>query len=139
LLRLNAAFATARADERGAIEAEATALFGSDRRFIVYGSLGPGRANHHHLAALHGGWSEGWVTGDRMAVGWGAAHGHPALRWRASGPRVEAWLFSSDDLPAHWARLDALEGSEYRRTLAPFHATDGVPSVGYLYTAAVGG
>ena len=26
-------------------------------------------------------------------------------------------VFTSDDLPAHWARLDAFEGEEYARVL----------------------
>jgi gamma-glutamylcyclotransferase (GGCT)/AIG2-like uncharacterized protein YtfP len=114
----------------------AAELFGASEHLIVYGSLAPGRANHHELAGLAGEWSSGWVTGDQLRIGWGAALGYPAIRLRAGAARVEAWLLCSPALPAAWIRLDAFEGAAYQRVLAPFETDAGVVAVGYIYAAA---
>ncbi|MEO8294613.1 MAG: gamma-glutamylcyclotransferase [Gemmatimonadota bacterium] len=110
-------------------------MFSSDSHLIVYGSLAPGGPNHHLIAAIHGSWDEGWVTGDLVATGWGADIGFPALQWSPDGSRVPAWLLRSDELKDWWDRIDALEGSEYRRIRVPFHTDDGVIAMGYLYAA----
>lgn len=34
---------------------------------------------------------------------------------RPMGPEVMVQLFTSEDLPDHWDRLDAFEGDEYER------------------------
>jgi RimJ/RimL family protein N-acetyltransferase/gamma-glutamylcyclotransferase (GGCT)/AIG2-like uncharacterized protein YtfP len=113
-------------------------LFGASERLIVYGSLAPGRENHRELAVLAGEWTRGWIRGELLSQGWGAQLGYPALRWRADGERVPAWILCSSGLPADWARLDAFEGAAYQRQLAPFETDDGVVAVGYVYTAVVG-
>jgi gamma-glutamylcyclotransferase (GGCT)/AIG2-like uncharacterized protein YtfP len=92
---------------------------GAEHRLAAYGSLAPGQVNHHVLAKLEGTWRDGTVRGDLHPVGWGMTHGFPALAWRADGPPVPVRLFESPDLPAHWARLDAFEGSGYRRVVVP--------------------
>lgn len=84
-------------------------------RLAVYGSLAPGEANHGQLAGLAGTWSPGAVRGWRVESGWGAAQGYPGLRPDPAGPEVAVQVFASDDLPRHWARLDAFEGDEYER------------------------
>ena len=53
----------------------------------------------------------GWL----VASGWGSAAGYPGLRPDPKGPEVAVQVFESDDLPAHWPRLDAFEGDEYER------------------------
>lgn len=118
---------------RMAINSAVEALFGAHRHLIVYGSLGPGGSNHDQMEELAGEWREGWVTGILHEQGWGAHIGYPALQWDPAGSRVPAYLFTSDDLPAYWDRLDAFEGDEYRRVLVPFHDDEGVRAVGYLY------
>lgn len=115
----------------------AIALFGASERLIVYGSLAPGRENHHELATLAGEWTLGWIRGELLSHGWGAQLGYRALRWRADGERVDAWLLCSPGLPAEWTRLDAFEGAAYQRQLAPFETDAGVVAVGYVYSAAV--
>lgn len=122
--------------ERG--RERAAELFGASQRLIVYGSLAPGRENHHELATLGGEWTFGWITGELLPRGWGAQLGYPALRWHAGGERVQAWLLYSPGLPAEWARLDAFEGAAYQRLLAPFETDAGVVAVGYVYAAAAG-
>lgn len=138
LHELNACLAGAAAGARARASQRAAALFGAAERLIVYGSLAPGRANHHQLASLGGDWIGGWISGDRVLSGWGAELGYPAVRWRAGGERIQAWLLCSAGLPAMWAKLDAFEGAAYQRLLAPFETEAEVVAVGYLYAAAAG-
>jgi len=113
--------------------------YGADRRLAVYGSLAPGRSNHDQLAGLAGRWVSGLtVRGELFEVGWGAGLGYPGLRWSEAGPPVAVELFVSDDLPAHWARIDAFEGPGYRRILVPVYDGGEVVEVANLYEA-VGG
>lgn len=94
-------------------------------RLIVYGTLAPGAPNHHLLSDLSGTWSKGETEGDVFAEGWGAAAGYPGLIARSGGPAVNVHVLDSNDLPAHWPRLDEFEGAGYRRALAPVRPGDG--------------
>jgi gamma-glutamylcyclotransferase (GGCT)/AIG2-like uncharacterized protein YtfP len=106
---------------RRAADAERTleALFGCSEWLAVYGSLAPGRENHHLVEPLGGLWSEGVVEGDLTRYGWGAAMGYSALHLRPGGPAVAVHVLTSAALPAAWPELDAFEGAEYRRVLVP--------------------
>jgi SAM-dependent methyltransferase len=104
-------------------------------RLAIYGSLAPGRENHHQLAGLIGQWRPGTVRGTRLEAGWGATLGYPALTLEASGPIVDVLVFESPDLPAHWARLDAFEGEGYRRVVTTVTTPDGAVEA-YIYVAA---
>ena len=84
-------------------------------RLATYGTLGPGRAKHHEVAALEGRWIRGSVCGRLVDAGWGAAYGFPALVLDPNGEEVAVDVLESADLPGHWPRLDELEGSSYRR------------------------
>lgn len=94
-------------------------------RLAIYGTLAPGKANHHHLAGLSGRWSRGAVRGRLIEAGWGAAMGYPGLVLDPDGDLVEVDVFESAELPAHWARLDAFEGEGYRRAVARILTNDG--------------
>jgi len=96
-----------------------------DTRLATYGTLLPGRANNHQLAGLSGRWRRGTVRGRLADQGWGASLGYPGLVLDPSGPPVEVDIFESPDLPAHWSRLDAFEGTGYRRVIAEVSTTDG--------------
>jgi gamma-glutamylcyclotransferase (GGCT)/AIG2-like uncharacterized protein YtfP len=99
---------------------------GPAHRLAVYGSLAPGEANADQLAGLEGEWLEGGrVRGRLHRAGWGAAHGFPGLEWDPGGGPVPVKVFVSADLPAHWARLDAFEGSDYRRIVVPVEGLPG--------------
>jgi gamma-glutamylcyclotransferase (GGCT)/AIG2-like uncharacterized protein YtfP len=111
----------------------AEALFGSSRHLIVYGSLAPGGPNHGMLSGLSGEWRKGWVTGRLLEKGWSAAMSYPSLRWCPGGGEVRAHLFTSEDLPGYWKRLDEFEGLEYCRILAPFFTDEGEVVVGNVY------
>jgi len=104
-------------------------------RLASYGSLAPGRVNHHQLAALNGHWRRGTVQGKLMDAGWGVALGFPGLILDPDGGPIEVYLFESPDLPAHWSRLDEFEGPGYRRVVTCVHTPDGERSA-YIYVVA---
>jgi gamma-glutamylcyclotransferase (GGCT)/AIG2-like uncharacterized protein YtfP len=92
---------------------------GSENRLAVYGSLAPGKKNHWVLAGIAGAWSKGTVRGHLHQEGWGATDGFPAMTYDDNGDLIEVQVFESEELPAHWARLDEFEGEEYQRVLVP--------------------
>ena len=97
----------------------------ADTRLAVYGSLAPGRVNHHQLADLKGRWQRGTVQGKLTDAGWGSALGFPGLILDPAGPAVEVYLFESLELRDHWPRLDKFEGPDYRRVVTPVRLADG--------------
>jgi gamma-glutamylcyclotransferase (GGCT)/AIG2-like uncharacterized protein YtfP len=105
-------------------------------RLATYGSLAPGRPNHHHVAGLGGGWFPGEVSGRLVEAGWGASLGYPALVLDPDGSPIDVQVLESDDLPAHWSRLDDFEGPGYERVLTTVHtATGDVEAYVYVLTA----
>lgn len=95
-------------------------MFGSpSRRLAAYGSLAPGQVNAEVLDGVAGEWSEGNIRGDLVTVGWGQSIGFPGLTWNPDGPPVPVRLLTSAGLPGHWDRIDAFEGPDYVRILAP--------------------
>jgi len=134
LVEINALRAESPSQRLQQLEQRIAAHFSAHCRLAVYGSLAPGRSNHHQLQDLRGEWySDCIVRGDLADRGWGAGLGYPALRWSASGPAVPVELFVSDDLPEHWARLDDFEGSDYLRIAVPVIAENRVVAVANLY------
>ncbi len=135
LIRLNILRTMGRPDPmtRDLLEGALEALFTPSRHLIVYGSLAPGGPNHGIVSELEGEWIGGWVTGELLERGWGAAMGYPALKWCPRGSDIEAHLLVSPELPNHWPRLDDFEGLEYQRILAPFWSAGGRVRVGNLY------
>lgn len=107
--------------------------YGCSLRLAVYGSLAPGEANHHHLAGLRGAWEHGTVLGRKLDRGWGSRTGYPGLELSGAGDDVPVLLFTSADLPAAWARLDAFEGDDYRRVLAAVRRDGAVFAVANVY------
>ena len=105
---------------------------GADRRLAVYGSLAPGQSNHGQLDGLRGAWIAGTVRGWLVESGWGAAQGCPGLRPDPDAAPVTVQVFVSDDLPAHWARLDAFEGDEYERVVIEVATPEG-PVAAQIY------
>lgn len=97
----------------------------AEMRLATYGTLAPGRVNHHQLADLTGHWRQGTVRGRLVEAGWGAGLGFPGLILESSGQIVEVHVFESFDLPHHWPRLDAFEGDGYRRVVTQARIEDG--------------
>jgi gamma-glutamylcyclotransferase (GGCT)/AIG2-like uncharacterized protein YtfP len=124
-------------DESSEAERRLEALFRTRETLAVYGTLAPGRSNHHVVAPLGGSWTEGWIEGDLLAVGWGATLGYPAFRPRIGGPAVPVWVLTAETLPAAWPGLDRFEGPGYRRILVPvFTGERRLHTVANLYAAA---
>ncbi|KAH8194426.1 hypothetical protein TruAng_011409 [Truncatella angustata] len=101
------------------LETKADQLYQANHSFAVYGTLGPGKPNHHHISDIKGTWTDDAVTGKLVQSGWGAAMGFPALLWSQQGDAVPVQLLRSDMLPNSWDRLDTFEGAEYSRVLVP--------------------
>ena len=95
------------------------------QRLATYGTLAPGRPNHHQLDGLQGRWLNGHVDGMLVDAGWGASLGYPALVLDLAGSAIGVDVFESVDLPAHWERLDAFEGPGYERVVTTVHTSTG--------------
>jgi len=100
------------------------------KRLISYGTLAPGQPNHSLVSDLKGEWEECVIRGTMNQKG-------ELLRflWNPTGPEQTASLFTSNDLPSNWHRIDQFEGAEYRRQLVLAKTQDGI-SVGYAYVTA---
>jgi gamma-glutamylcyclotransferase (GGCT)/AIG2-like uncharacterized protein YtfP len=109
---------------------------GPEHRLAVYGTLAPGRSNHRQLADLEGAWSLGTVRGTLHQVGWGAGEGYPGLTIDPEGAEVAVQIFTSPDLPAHWARLDAFEGADYLRVAVTVIGSDGDAIEAFIYAVS---
>src|SRR5215213_6546334 len=94
-------------------------LFGTSHTLVVYGTLAPGRPNHHVVAPLGGEWTDGLIEGDLFPMGWGAALGYPGFRPRVGGEAVAVRVLTSLSLATAWPTLDRFEGPEYKRILVP--------------------
>jgi len=121
------------------------ALFGSSHTLAVYGTLGPGRPNHHVLAPFGGEWTDGLIEGDLLSLGWGAELGYPGFRPRVGGEAVEVQVLTAPLLASAWPDLDHFEGPGYERILVPVFGTERGPgqagerlpyTVANLYAAA---
>ena len=102
-------------------------------RLFVYGTLAPGRANHHILEPLGGLWDEATVKGRLLAEGWGAEMGYPGIVLDAEGEDVEGYMLSSDELAHHWPMLDEFEGEGYERVLTEARLPDAQRVQVYVY------
>jgi gamma-glutamylcyclotransferase (GGCT)/AIG2-like uncharacterized protein YtfP len=102
-------------------------------RLFVYGTLAPGRPNEHVLANVPGEWEPATVIGTLLPEGWGAAAGYPGIVLDERGGEVEGFLFSSESLAQHWARLDEFEGEGYERVLISATLRDGTAVEAYIY------
>ena len=102
-------------------------------RLFVYGTLAPGRPNEHVLADVPGTWEPATVKGTLLQEGWGAAVGYPGIVLDESGAEVHGLIFSSEELSAHWARLDEFEGGGYERIITSAELRDGTVVKAHIY------
>ena len=105
-------------------------------RLFVYGTLAPGRPNEHVLAPVQGSWQPATMRGRLIADGWGAAAGYPGIVLDPDGEAVAGFVFESDDLQQHWARLDEFEGAGYTRVVARAEYDNGQCVDCYVYALA---
>lgn len=93
-------------------------------RLFVYGTLAPGRANHHRLQPLGGTWVPATIKGVLHAEGWGAKLGCPGIVLDPNGDDVRGFVLSTDALAEYWSELDRFEGAEYERVLVEARLDD---------------
>ncbi len=67
------------------------------------------------MNSMDGQWQAASVRGKRYDTGWGADNKHPGFIPNKTGDVIKGLVFISDDLPAHWNRLDTFEGKDYQR------------------------
>ena len=103
------------------------------QRLFVYGTLAPGRPNEHVLSEIGGSWEEATVTGTLRQEGWGAALGYPGIVLDQHGDEIQGFLFSSEKLSDHWARLDEFEGKSYERVMTVVKLNDNRTVDAYIY------
>ncbi|HYJ04310.1 MAG TPA: gamma-glutamylcyclotransferase family protein [Chthoniobacterales bacterium] len=102
-------------------------------RLFVYGTLAPGRPNEHVLAEVPGEWEPATVIGTLFPEGCGAAAGYPGIVLDERGREVHGFLFGSESLAEHWARLDEFEGEGYERVLTTAKRRDGTTVDACIY------
>jgi gamma-glutamylcyclotransferase (GGCT)/AIG2-like uncharacterized protein YtfP len=112
-------------DRTGSRPYSGPGMDGPLERLATYGTLAPGRPNHHQLDGLEGRWLKGNVDGMLLDAGWGASLGYPALVLDPTGSAIGVDVFESIDLPAHWERLDTFEGPGYERVMTTVHTPTG--------------
>jgi gamma-glutamylcyclotransferase (GGCT)/AIG2-like uncharacterized protein YtfP len=116
------------------LESELEASYQCSHHLVVYGTLAPGRVNHHQVEHIVGTWRDDvYVEGEFVNSGWAVEFGYPMMRWKPGGPRIAAFLLSSAMLPDYWADLDRFEGSEYCRILIPVFDQQGFVMVANVY------
>ena len=95
-------------------------LFGHPEcKLVVYGTLAPGKVNHHIISEIPGSWKDCIVNGHVDE-----ANGLPYFSWEPRGPSLKAQLFTSSVLPSMWKEIDNFEGPSYQRILIPVKIID---------------
>ena len=102
-------------------------------RLFVYGTLKPGGPNEHVLAEVPGTWEPATVKGTLLQEGWGAAVGYPGIVLHELGGEVHGFIFSSEELATHWARLDEFEGDGYERVVTSAELGEGTVVKAHIY------
>ncbi|MEN7341291.1 MAG: gamma-glutamylcyclotransferase family protein [Pseudomonadota bacterium] len=103
-----------------------------DLGLFVYGTLAPGRTNHHHMSIIEGHWEAAWLRGSLHQEGWGATLGYPAITPDETASEVAGFLFRGA-LEAHWQRLDDFEGEAYERRIVTVRLEDESSVDAYVY------
>ena len=103
-------------------------------RLFVYGTLAPGKPNHHVISDVAGEWENATVKGTLVNEGWGSGHDCPGLIPSEEAPEVQGYVFTSTDLTNSWDMLDKFEGSDYKRELVVAKLSNGDTVETYVYS-----
>ena len=115
------------------LDADLEQAFGAAQRLAIYGTLAPGKMNHHQIADLGGTWQPAAVRGRLGQVPAGEHEGLPAIVLDPALPPHPLQMLICEALVAHWARLDAFEGPEMQRLLVPLEAEDRITDLANIY------
>jgi gamma-glutamylcyclotransferase (GGCT)/AIG2-like uncharacterized protein YtfP len=102
-------------------------------KLAIYGTLAPGKANHHHIADLGGTWHDAAVRGRLDRVPGGIHEGLPAIVLDPAEPLHPLKVLVCERLPDAWPRLDAFESEEVPRLLVPLEGEGGITGVANIY------
>jgi gamma-glutamylcyclotransferase (GGCT)/AIG2-like uncharacterized protein YtfP len=97
----------------------------ANMRLASYGTLAPGKVNHHQLDGLKGHWTSGTIRGRLVTVDRGVHTGLIGLVIDPQEDLVQVQIFESSDLVDHWERLDAFETEQFRRVVATIKTENG--------------
>ena len=105
------------------------------QHLFVYGTLAPNRDNHSIMTPINNGsWQPATIRGQLMPDGgWGSALGFPAVIPDEQGDMVAGWVFSSDDLVNHWARLVVFVGVAFQRIEVTATLDSGEQIIAFVY------
>ena len=103
------------------------------KRLFVYGTLAPGKENHHVLEEIPGNWESATLRGRLLDEGWGSKMGSPGIVPSEDGEEVKGYVFSSDRLSEHWSMLDQFEGDGYIRRPVEVTKQGGEKIQAYVY------
>ncbi|HEY9549914.1 MAG TPA: gamma-glutamylcyclotransferase family protein [Kiloniellaceae bacterium] len=120
-------------DDPAAIERDIEDMYRPSVKLAIYGTLAPGKVNHHHIAGLGGAWQDAAVRGSLGRVPCGIHEGLPAMLLDPASPLQPLKLLTCEGLPAAWPRLDAFEGEEMQRLLVPLEREGGITGVANIY------
>lgn len=107
-----------------------------ENKLIIYGTLAPGKPNHHKISHIKGEWKPAILKGGKLEIkGWGADLGFNGFVPVSENEQTDipCYVLFSDDLCKNWDFLDEFEGSGYKRILAIYELEDKQRGVGYLY------
>lgn len=107
-----------------------------ENKLIIYGTLAPGKPNHHKISHIKGDWKSAVLKGGKLeSKGWGADLGFngyvPAKENEQTN--ISCYVLFSDGLIKYWEFLDEFEGVGYKRILAEYELGNGNKGVGYVY------
>lgn len=110
-----------------------------ENKLIIYGTLAPGKPNHHKMTHIKGEWKPAILKGGKLETkGWGADLGFNGFIPAPENEQTDipCYVLFSDELNQNWAALDEFEGEGYKRILAIYDLENGKNGVGYVYAVS---
>lgn len=113
-------------------ESRDAAIAQGSTRLAIYGTLAPGRENHHVVASIT---PQSWnaATLHARLIQDACDDQFPGVIIDPCAPTIPVSVLESPQLPKHWERLDRFEGPAYRRTLAPINLDRGAIVAACVY------
>lgn len=102
-------------------------------KLFVYGTLKPGESMNQMLSSIGGSWKKGTVQGEFIRPNEIAGFPYPGVILNDESGDIDGYVFESKNLHSHWDRLDAYEGSSYRRVITEVTRDDGQTVEAYIY------